>query len=80
MKCSVFTTNQWKNREPLKDYSAPVHTRGRSLQPSDVIYTLHIPSFSNGTTGTAPIPSLHTQVWERINPPRNSFPTWPISA
>lgn len=47
----VFTTNQWKNREPLKDYSAPVHTRGRSLQPSDVIYTLHIPSFSNGTTG-----------------------------
>lgn len=58
LKRSVFASNQWKNREPLKDYSASVHTRARSLQASDVIYTLHIPSFSNGTTGIpAPLPS-----------------------
>ena len=51
MKCSVFAMNQWKNREPLNDYSAPAPSQRRALQASDVIYTLHIPSFTNGTNG-----------------------------
>lgn len=59
MKCSVFAMNQWKNREPLNDYSAPAPSQRRALQASDVIYTLHIPSFTNGTNGFPRFISSH---------------------
>ncbi|CBK24845.2 uncharacterized protein [Blastocystis hominis] len=55
----VFAMNQWKNREPLNDYSAPAPSQRRALQASDVIYTLHIPSFTNGTNGFPRFISSH---------------------
>ena len=59
--------NQWKNREPIGEYAASPHTRSRALKTSDVIYTLHIPSFSNDTNGLLRTAVSHPQAREPID-------------